>query len=75
MTTKGQVTVPKEIRDHLHVAAGDRLDFVVDEDGKVVLQPARSRLDDLRGMLHRSRRKAVTIEEMDAAIGRAHGRR
>ena len=75
VTTKGQVTIPKEIRDHLHVRAGDRLDFVVDESGRVVVQAIRSRLDELWGLLHEPGRRAVSLEEMDAAIAREHGRR
>jgi AbrB family looped-hinge helix DNA binding protein len=75
VTTKGQVTLPKEIRDHLHVKAGDRLDFIVDESGQVVVQPAVSRLDELWGMLHEPGRRAITVEEMDAAIERERGRR
>ena len=75
ITSKGQITLPKEIREHLHVATGDRLDFIVAEDGKVMVQPAHSRLEDLRGILHRKGRAAVSIEEMNAAIARVHGRR
>ena len=75
ITSKGQITLPKEIREHLHVATGDRLDFIVAEDGKVMVQPAHSRLEALRGILHRKGRSAVSIEEMHAAIARVHGRR
>ena len=70
-----QITLPKAIRDHLHVSTGDRIDFLVDDDGEVVVRSVRSRLDELRGMLHRKGRKAVTVEEMDAAIARVHGER
>ena len=75
VTSKGQVTIPKTIRDHLHVRAGDRLDFVVDEEGQVVVQAIQSRLDELWGMLHERGRRAVSVEDMDAAIAREHGRR
>ena len=33
LTTKGQVTIPKEVREHLGVETGDRLSFVVQDDG------------------------------------------
>ena len=75
VTSKGQVTLPKKIREHLHVSAGDRLDFIVDESGQVVVQAAKSRLDELWGMLHEPGRRPVTIEQMDAAIEREHGSR
>lgn len=75
VTSKGQITLPKEIRDHLHVSAGDRIDFVVGEDGEVVVRPARSRLQELRGMLRRPGRRAVSIESMNRAIAKRHRRR
>jgi AbrB family looped-hinge helix DNA binding protein len=75
LTSKGQITLPKEVREHLHVKEGDRVDFVIDEAGHVVLQPARSRLGELWGMVHEPGRKALTVEEMDEAIERRRGRR
>jgi AbrB family looped-hinge helix DNA binding protein len=75
LTSKGQITLPKLIRDHLHVAPGDRVDFLIDEAGIVTVRPARSRLAELQGMLHRPGRRAVTLEEMDEAIAREHSRR
>ena len=74
LTTKGQFTLPKAIRDHLHVTAGDRLDFLMQDDGTVVVRPARSRLRELSGMLHRPGRRTVTLAEMDDAIGREHSK-
>jgi AbrB family looped-hinge helix DNA binding protein len=75
LTTKGQITLPKEIRLHLHVTAGDRIDFLVGVDGQVTVRPARSRLKELRGMLHVPGRRPVTLEQMDAAIAREHRER
>ena len=40
LTTKGQITLPKAIRDLLRLDAGDRVDFIVKDDGTVVLRPA-----------------------------------
>jgi antitoxin PrlF len=75
LTSKGQITLPKEIRDLLHVVPGDRIDFVVEGKGLVAVRPARSRLGQLRGMLRDPRRKPVSPSEMDAAIARKHSRR
>lgn len=75
ITSKGQITLPKKIRERLHVAPGDRIDFVVEENGLVVVRPARSRLRQLRGMLKDRKRKPVTLDQMDAAIEREHSRR
>jgi antitoxin PrlF len=67
LTTKGQVTVPKPVRDALGVHAGDRLSFVVREDGVVELRPETVDLKDLYGILKYSG-KAVSVEEMDEGI-------
>ena len=75
LTSKGQTTIPKEIRDFLGIGPGDKLDFVVESDGRVILRPATLDVRQLRGMLKRSGRKAVTLEEMDKAIAVGVARR
>ena len=65
ITVKGQVTIPKAIRDHLHVKAGDRVKFFVHPDGTVVILP-KLPASALRGIVKSS--KKVTLEEMDEAI-------
>ncbi|MES1157481.1 MAG: AbrB/MazE/SpoVT family DNA-binding domain-containing protein [Haliangium ochraceum] len=74
LTSKGQVTVPKVIRDLLKIETGDRLDFVIEGD-RIVLRPGTRDLRELRGALHRPGRKAVSLEAMSAAVARFHGRR
>jgi len=69
MTSKGQITVPKEIRMKLRLNAGDRVRFVVEADGRVRLWPAKRDVSELRGILPKPKR-ALSIEEMDAAIRR-----
>jgi antitoxin PrlF len=73
VTSKGQITIPKAIRDLLHVRTGDRVDLVVEGD-TVVLRPGTLDLGSLRGLLHRPGQKPVSLGEMDAAIGKAHSR-
>ena len=67
VTSKGQTTIPKRIRDRLNLKAGDRVEFVVEEDGKVVLVPATVRITELKGILPRPRRP-VSLDAMEAAI-------
>jgi antitoxin PrlF len=67
LTSKGQTTIPKEIRDLLGLAPGDKLDFVVESDGRVVLRPATLDVRRLRGLLRRRGGKPVSLEEMDSA--------
>jgi AbrB family looped-hinge helix DNA binding protein len=74
MTSKGQITVPKEIRMKLRLKPGDRVRFVVEADGKVRLWPAKRDISSLRGILPKPRRTA-SLEEIKAAIrGRAVAR-
>jgi AbrB family looped-hinge helix DNA binding protein len=70
LTSKGQVTIPKEVREALHVDTGDRVQFFIREDGVVELRPRTIDLKDLFGVLEYEG-KPVTVEAMNEAIGRA----
>ena len=48
ITTKGQTTIPKKIRERLNLQAGDRVLFL-EKDGEIVLQPMTQTLRDRRG--------------------------
>lgn len=67
ITSKGQTTIPKAIRDRLNLKPGDRVDFVLEEDGRVLLVPATVPLSQLRGILPKPK-KPVSIADMKAAI-------
>ena len=64
ITSKGQLVVPKPIRQHLSLQKGDSVDFVIQEDGEVVMRPATGDVRELKGILPKPR-KAVSLEEMD----------
>lgn len=74
LTAKGQVTIPKEIRQRLGLEAGARLRVDVDANGAIVVQPedsarpktGRSRVPGL--LRHLARNRPVSIEEMNEAI-------
>ena len=70
LTSKGQLTLPKAIRDLLRLGTGDRVDFVVKEDGTVVLRPATVDVRELKGLLHRKGMKPLSVDEMNAIIRR-----
>jgi antitoxin PrlF len=74
MTSKGQITVPKEIREHLRVEPGDRLSFHIGGDGEVVVEPETLDVRTLRGALKR-RGRPVSLDDMQRAIGRGAARR
>lgn len=60
VTSKGQTTIPKKIREHLKLQPGDMVDFVIEEGGKVILEPATVDISELEGILHRPRLKRVS---------------
>ena len=68
LTSKGQTTIPKEIRERLKLKPGDRIEFVVEDGGRVVLRPRNRSLDDLVGMLKPRDGRRASIEEMNEAI-------
>lgn len=67
ITSKGQITIPKEIRDYLKIDAGSKIDFVIDADGQVKLLPLNIPAKTLSGILRRPGMRAATIEEMEQA--------
>jgi antitoxin PrlF len=70
LTTKGQVTIPKEVREHLGIDTGDRLNFIVQEDGTVMVKPLTRHVRELGGLLRRPGQRPVSISQMDAGIAR-----
>jgi len=75
VTSKGQVTIPKRIRDLLRVKSGDRIDFDVDASGRVLVRPGGTDVRALKGILHRPGRRPVKLEAMEAAIAKHFRRR
>ena len=71
ITAKGQTTVPKEIRDRLKLKPGDRIEYVVTDDGQVMLKARNKRMADFAGILGKHPGGPLTIEEMDDAIAAA----
>jgi antitoxin PrlF len=62
LTSKGQTTIPKPIRDSLGMKAGDRMTFTLMPDGIVVMRVKNKRVADLAGILHKKGRKTLPIE-------------
>jgi AbrB family looped-hinge helix DNA binding protein len=70
LTSKGQVTIPREIRTRLGLQEGDRIVFHFDEQGNLLLrQDTQNPLGRLPGLLkHLAKDRPVTIEEMKQAV-------
>ena len=67
LTSKGQITLPKGIRERLGVKPGDRIAFREKPDGTIVVEAEMVSLMDLFGVI-KPRKRGVTLEDMDKAI-------
>jgi antitoxin PrlF len=64
--SKGQITVPKEIRERLRLKPGDRVEIYVDPDGRAVMERTLT-LEELSAVLPRPER-ALNVREINQAI-------
>ena len=69
LSSKGQVTIPVEIRKRLRLNTGDRIEFVIFESDRVEMIPRRGSVGALKGIVKWSGRP-VTLAEMDDAIAK-----
>jgi antitoxin PrlF len=69
LTSKGQLTLPKDVRTAMGVGPGDRVDFVRMEDGNFAVLPATHSVKSLKGLIPKPK-KAVSLSDMDRAIAR-----
>lgn len=67
LTSKGQITIPVEVRNDLKVDAGDRVEFVQIAPGRYEFVAATHSVTELKGMFGKAK-KAVSIEAMNRAI-------
>jgi antitoxin PrlF len=74
LTSKGQLVIPKDIREYLHLQPGDRLDFIIRDDGDVVLRPVVTDVRELKGLLHKPGRQPVSLMAMQDVIRTRAGR-
>ena len=67
VTSKGQITIPAEVRQALHVDTGDRVEFVQIEPGQFLFMAANRSVTELKGMFGKAHKK-VSIDDMNRAI-------
>ena len=72
MSAKGQITIPKELREQLTLSPGDQMVFGV-VDGEIVITPKNIDLKDLAGFLGTPPNGRATLEEIDEAVVRTAG--
>lgn len=69
LTSKGQITIPVEVRNQLQVDVGDRVEFVQIAPGRYEVVAATAEVTALKGMFGKAK-KAVSIDTMNAAIAK-----
>ncbi|KWF18987.1 AbrB/MazE/SpoVT family DNA-binding domain-containing protein [Burkholderia pseudomultivorans] len=68
ITSKGQITIPMDVRNQLGLQAGDRIEFSLNEaTGRYEVYPATRSLTSLKGIVKKPA-KPVSIEDMNRAI-------
>ncbi len=74
LSSKGQATIPKDIRDRLHLKQGDRLEFIMETDGSVRMIPHNLDVAALHGILPKPA-KSLSVDEMGRVIREGWARR
>ncbi|MEB4589663.1 type II toxin-antitoxin system PrlF family antitoxin [Candidatus Thiothrix sp. Deng01] len=65
ITSKGQTTIPKDIRDALDLQPKDKIQFTLLSDGTVILRAKRRSILELHGMLHQPGSKPIPLDDMN----------
>ena len=68
LTSKGQVTIPKAIRESLRLHTGDKVEFVITESKEALLRPITRKVDEVFGRLHKTGRKPISVAKMNNGI-------
>lgn len=74
ITSKGQITIPAQVRNALGLDAGDRVEFVETGERQFAIVPATGSVRELKGLFRVRQKKPVTLEEMDLAIAKGASR-
>jgi len=64
VTSKGQVTIPKRIRDALEIEAGTEVEFVLQDDGSIRVRPKRPAMERLRAVKETLAKHDVDVEKL-----------
>jgi len=70
ITSKGQITIPKMVRESLHLHSGDKIAFIMHDQTEAVLKPVTITVDHVFGRLHKPGQVGKTVVEMNQAIAR-----
>ncbi|MGV0911428.1 AbrB/MazE/SpoVT family DNA-binding domain-containing protein [Martelella sp. FOR1707] len=70
LTSKGQTTIPVEVRQMLNLKPGDRIRYII-RDGEIIVRAKNRKASDLKGRFHDADREPMSLEDMKDAVGEA----
>lgn len=68
ITSKGQITIPKDVRNVLHLESGSKVDFFINDNGEAVMRSLSKTTEDVFGILSSPKRRKVSVKEMDKKL-------
>jgi len=69
ITSKGQVTIPKNMRETLHLLSGDKVEFIKNTNNEIIIKPLTRKASDVSGILNKYKKTdAVSVEDMNQGI-------
>jgi AbrB family looped-hinge helix DNA binding protein len=69
ITSKGQVTIPKNMRETLHLYSGDKVDFIKNKNNEIIIKPLTKKASEVSGILSKYKKtEAVSVEDMNQGI-------
>ena len=68
LTTKGQVTIPKEVRESLKLHTGNKIEIFVTDAGEAIIRPVLKTVDEVFSKLHCKNQKVMSVDSMNNAI-------
>ena len=71
ITSKGQITIPKKIREQLHLRTGDKLDFRVEDDGSLRAYPIAEKVSEAFGFFAHKAAKPQSVPSIQRGLRRA----
>ncbi len=67
VTAKGQITIPKSVREALNLRSGDKVEILI-EDDRAILKPVSKRVEEVFGKLHQKGKKEYSVEDMHTLV-------
>lgn len=71
VTSKGQITIPKKVREQLRIRTGDKVDFSIEQDGSVKLHPIGKRVSEVFGAFHAKATEHLSTEDLKRRLKQA----